>query len=341
MNQKIREFFQSEGFTEVETPNLVSQLGSEPHIDLFQSQFYEEGNPNRCCELYLIPSPEFAMKKILASGLAPIFQISKVWRNGEYWSNSPRHNPEFTLLEWYRRGEGAEKIMQDMENLIPYLAKNFHESCHSEWGEKTFIWKPPFQRISIPQAFEQFAGIQLSTKWDPNTLEKQAKEIGLNFSQQDEWKTKKFPEMQWERIFWQIFFERIEKHLPPDRPYFLVDFPVPLASYAKLKEPHFDRADRFELFLGNVEVANGFSEIMDPQDQKERFYRDNQIRAALGKKTNPVDMEYIDYLSYGIQPAAGVALGLDRLLMVLCNEPDIRNVLAFPFSPGFSSRQKP
>jgi lysyl-tRNA synthetase class 2 len=241
---------------------------------------------------YLLPSPELHMKSLLAAGFERIFQISPRHRKGERGS---RHLPEFTLLEWYRANADYRALMSDCEKLFQVLQACFGDGLHYQ-GTRIDL-APPWQRLRVREAFRLFAS------WDP-WLEPDPDRFELDFA------------------------EKVIPALAGSRPVFLVDFPELAASLARLKEDEAGTAERFELFVGGLELANGFSELTDPVEQRRRFERANLRRAALGKGPIEMPCRFLDHLSR-MPPSAGIALGMDRLAMLFTNSSHIEEVVAF------------
>jgi len=294
----IRRFFKARGFVEVETPLLVSHPGMEPHLEVFETELRTAGG--RRHRAFLTTSPEYAMKKLLAAGLPRIFQVCKAFRNGEEFSRG--HNPEFTMLEWYRANADYTALMVDCEELLGELG-----------GEK---FRGPWERLSVEEAFKRYAGIELA-----------------------ELDSRVGPDTTWEQAFHLVLLNDVEPNLGRERPTILYDYPIQLAALARAKpdDPRF--AERFELFAGGLELANAFSELTDPVEQRRRLEAEREERIALGRTVYDVDDDFIRALEAGIPPSAGIALGLDRLVMLLTGAPSIRNVLWFPADEVFRNGQ--
>jgi lysyl-tRNA synthetase class 2 len=287
----IRAFFDSRGYLEVETPIMVAKPGMEPHLEPFETETIDpKGNRYRS---FLITSPEYAMKKLLAAGFPRIYQLTKCFRNGEDFGG--RHNPEFTMLEWYRAGADYRDLMEETEELVAAAGKAVG---------RTFAW--PFERLSVETAFRKYA--------DRDALE----------LAEDE------PE------YHRIFLNEIEPRLGEDRPTFLHDYPASMAALSRTaKDPRF--AERFELYIDGLEVANAFSELTDAKEQKRRLEEEREFRKKLGRNPYDLDLDFIAALESGMPESAGIALGVDRLVMALLGEKDIGRTLAFPASDVYTS----
>ena len=317
LNSIIRKFFTEKNFLEVETPTLTQEPDPSPHIQPLKTEIQLNESLSSVNEFYLISSPEFSMKSLLCCDFKEIFTICKVFRNQE---TGKIHQPEFTLLEWYRAYENGNRIQKDTEDLIEMVAHSFFGKFKSTWQGIDFSWKSPFEKIRLEDAFMDLAKMNLLPEESSKEFQKRAKDQGIKFSSNH---------LSWGEIFTQIFIEKIEPKLPPNRPFFLIDYPKKEAALAKIKKNSV-WADRFELYLGQIELGNGFSELNDPQEQKCRFEEDLQIRTVLNKEAVPIPENFLTHLAYGMPPSAGIALGLDRLLMVLCNKSNLKEVLPFP-----------
>jgi lysyl-tRNA synthetase class 2 len=249
-----------------------------------------------CGDRYLQTSPELCMKRLLAAGYGRIFQICHCWRAGERGS---LHHPEFTMLEWYRSHADYDDLMNDCEGLLASLLQNMGTAKASRFlfGGRTIDITPPWPRITVAEAFKTLADTDVND----------ALERGL---------------------FDEILVERIEPRLGQECPCFLVDFPAPLAALARLKESDRRVAERFELYIAGIELANAFSELTDQEEQGARFLLDKEKRRTLGKSDYPLPHHFLDALPH-MPPSAGIALGIDRLVMILTDSVSIDEVVAF------------
>ena len=238
---------------------------------------------------FLQTSPELAMKRLLAAGHIRLFQICRVWRAAERGS---RHLPEFTLLEWYRARADYHALMQDCEKLLTRLVPQQHLA----WQGQVFDLAPPWERLPVQDAFRRFAGM----------------------TPQQALRTGRFDE---------ILTERVEPQLGRKKPTFLIEYPTELAALARTKPDDPTVAERFELYIGGLEVANAFSELNDPVEQRRRFQRDEEQRRAAGKAPVPLPEPFLKELET-LPAAAGIALGIDRLVMLLTDQADIAEVVA-------------
>ncbi|MBW2261008.1 MAG: EF-P lysine aminoacylase GenX [Deltaproteobacteria bacterium] len=273
----IRSFLDDLGYVEVETPCLVPATVPETHIDLFE---VKDG-------LLLAASPEPHMKRLLAGGCERIYQITRAFRAGE---RGRWHNPEFTILEWYRAGAGHLDLMEETEALLTVL-------CAAAQREA-----PPIVRMTVDDAFERWAGWKPSRAWD-------------------------------EERFMRDMVERVEPRLAGLGSVFLHDYPAAAASLARLSPANPEVCERFELYVDGIEIANAFSELTDPAEQRRRLDEANEKREAQGRPAYPVDKPFIEALEDGLPPCAGIAIGVDRLVAVLLDLDGIDEAMAFPW-PG-------
>jgi lysyl-tRNA synthetase class 2 len=309
------------GYEEVETPCLVPVPGMEPHIRAFEAEFTPEtgGAPRR---LYLHTSPEYAMKRLLADGWSRIFQIAHVFRNGEV---SATHNPEFTMLELYRAGTDYRGVMEDLEQVVAACARTLHPrgEARLERGGAAVDLEPPFERLAVAHAFSARAGIDLAAcGGDAALLRAAARSRGYDAGPEGE---------GFDDAFFRVFLAAIEPTLGWPRPTYLVDWPASMAALARLKPGDSRWAERFELYVAGMELANGFSELNDAGEQRRRLVEEQALRRRLGRPAHPLDERFLE--AVGRMPdAGGVALGLDRLLMLLAGAARIEEVLLFPAS---------
>lgn len=307
LNARVRTFFATRGVLEVETPIVSAAATTDPHVDSLTTVFIGPGAP-RGEPRYLHTSPEFPMKRLLAAGSGPIYQLCKVFRQGEL---GRRHNPEFTLLEWYRPGLDHRALMEEVDALVRSVSE----------GER--VWGPTLQ-ISYGEAFREYVGVDPHAA-DGAALQASAREhglgdiVGLGSGERDGWLE-------------LLQAEVLEPHLPRGRPVFIYDFPASQAALARVRAGNPPVAERFELYLDGMELANGFHELGDAAEQRGRFAADMTRRHSASGATVPMDERLLAALAHGIPDCAGVALGVDRLLMVLLNASRIDEVLAFPFA---------
>ncbi len=311
-----RAFFAGRDFLEVETPVLQVSPGLEPHLMAFATELVAADRQSSR-PLYLHTSPEFAMKKLLATGLPRIFQLAHVFRNGERAST---HSPEFTMLEWYRTG-AYEQIVADTAALLGELAAVAGKSVVSWRGIDCDLSAEP-EIVTVSQAFAEFAdGIDLlATVGDMPALIAEARRIGVRVGEGD----------RWDDLVLRILAERIEPRLGAGRPSFLAEYPVEMAALARVKPGNPMVAERVELYIAGVEIANGFGELTDAAEQRRRFIADMDLKEQLYGQRYPLDEEFLAALEYGLPDSAGMALGFDRLVMLLAGAERIDDILWVP-----------
>lgn len=332
--QKIRDFFVVRGFVDVETPGLVRLPGMEPYLDVFKTQFvgptaHQKSLPGQGVvqeDMYLITSPEYALKKLLVAGFEKIFEITKSYRNKE--TMSELHNPEFTILEWYRAYASYEDIMKDMEELVLELARSgivgdggaSDGSVTIRYGEHMIDVTGPWLRLKVKDAFKEYAGVSYEDFEDVEKLRKVVEGKGYKV-------TKETP---FEDLFFLLFMNEIEPKLGFDKPVIIYEYPASMAALSK-KCAHDPRyAERFEVYIAGMELCNAFTELNDPLEQEARLQQERHERLKMGKEDYAVDQSFLRALQFGMPPSGGIALGVDRLMMLLTNTPDINNILFFP-----------
>jgi lysyl-tRNA synthetase class 2 len=319
LSAEVRRVLGGMGYEEVETPCLVPAPGMEPNIHAFRADFAPEGG-GAPTPLWLHTSPEFAMKRLLAAGLPRIFQLSRVFRNGEV---SPTHNPEFTMLELYRAGTDYAGIMADLERLVEACARALSPdgAPRAVRGGVTLDLAAPFERLSVEEAFRRHAGVELAACGnDAGRLAEAARRAGLDPGP---------PGEPFDDVFFRVMLDAVEPRIGQGRPCFLVDWPAPMAALSRVRrdDPRF--AERFELYAGGVELANGFSELTDADEQRRRLVEEQGQRRRLGRPVLPLDERFLAALRQ-MPEAGGVAVGLDRLLMLLVGAESVADVLLFP-----------
>jgi elongation factor P--(R)-beta-lysine ligase len=315
----IRAFFAQAGFVEVDTPALQASPGLEPHLHAFATNLVAPGGQGR--PLYLHTSPEFAMKKLLAAGMTRIYQLAHAFRNGERGS---LHHPEFMMLEWYRAAASYRDLMADCEGLL--------RAALAAGGGASFAWRgrtadpaAPWERLSVAEAFARHCGIDLlATCADPaaprlERLAEVARPIGIA----------PHPGDDWEDLFFRIFLDRIEPRLGIGAPTILYDYPLAMAALARAKPEDARLAERFELYVCGLELANGFGELTDAAEQRRRFVRDQARRRARYGTAYPIDEDFLAALEH-MPESAGIAMGVDRLVMLACGADRIDDVMWAP-----------
>jgi lysyl-tRNA synthetase class 2 len=314
----VREFFDGRGYFEVDTPLLAHDRAIDPHLAPFVVE-------HRAGPLYLQTSPEFAMKRLLAAGAEAIYQIGHVFRADEL---GKRHNPEFTMVEWYRAGDTYMEQMQVVEDLVVAVFRAAVEA-RATASQTPFDVKAsqvpavPFRRTSYRDAFAAHAGRD-GLLLGPGELAELARSRhvavpeSLEAADRDGWLN-------------LLLAELVEPNLGIDRPEFLFDYPVSQAALARIRREDPPVAERFELYIGGVELCNGYHELTDAGELRRRIDAESQRRVAGGDSPLPVSNRLLAAMDAGLPACAGVALGFDRLMMLAAGASSVADVLPFPF----------
>jgi elongation factor P--(R)-beta-lysine ligase len=286
---EVRRFFGERGFLEVDTPQRSAECGTETHVE-----------PIRSAEAYLVTSPELHMKRLLAGGVPRLFGLIHCFRDGE---RGRWHSPEFLMLEWYRAFAGYTAVLEDTERLVQTLQQHVNGSSSLLLASGARVdLQLPFLRLSVREAFARFAG------------ERDAAELAARDEDQ----------------YFQLLVDRVEPGLAElGRPVFLYDYPASQAALARLSPADPAVAERFELYVGEVELCNGYGELTDASEQRARCESDRERRQSLGRPVPAVPERFIAALEQGMPPASGNALGLDRLIMLLAGQERIDQVMPF------------
>ena len=295
---KIREFFDQRDFVEVTTPCLVTAPDPAVHLDSFETQVKIPGGETR--KLYLSTSPEHHMKRLVAAGMERIYQLTPFFRDGEM---TDLHNPEFLGLEWYETGTSVEECMQRTEQLVAHV--------HPEL-------KVPFKRLTVAEALRELGGVEVSP--DFSDLHAALSAAGVTNDPSD----------SFDDLVNRALIERVEPKLPGLGPVFLCDYPAQMAALSRLRPENPAVAERFELFAGGLELCNGYGELTDAEEQKRRFLSQLEERRLLGKAVTPVDQAFLKALEDGLPACSGCALGVDRLVMLVCGRKKLEEVMPFP-----------
>jgi len=278
----IREYFDSQGFVEVETPLRIPANAPEEHID-----------PCASADMFLHTSPEICMKRLLSQGYEKIYQICRCWRTGERGS---RHLPEFTMLEWYRANADYTALMRDCEDLLLHVSTSIGMPGSIEYEQKSVQLDAGFTKITVRNAF-----------------------INCMLDMEEALRNDRFDE---------LMVTTIEPSLPQAKPVLLLDYPIEMAALARPKPDNPQVAERFELYAGGMELANGFSELNDADEQRKRFENANQKRVEAGLPPLPLPEPFLRDLP-SMPPSAGIALGIDRLVMLFTGASRIDDVITF------------
>jgi lysyl-tRNA synthetase class 2 len=305
----IRKFLDGQGFMEVETPMLVSNAGGaaarpfETHFNALNEDFK------------LRISLELYLKRLIVGGLERVYEIGRVFRNEGL---DTRHNPEFTLMELYQAYTDYHGMMDLTENLYRYVAKEVTGSEVITYGEHTMDLSKPFERISMVDAVKKYAGVDFDAIHSTEDAKKLADEHHIEYEARHE-----------KGDILNLFFEEyVEEHLI--QPVFIMDHPVEISPLTKKKPENPEYVERFEFFMNGWEMANAYSELNDPIDQRERFEAQERLLAAGDEEANHTDEDFLNALSIGMPPTGGIGFGIDRMVMMMTDSGAIRDVLLFP-----------
>jgi elongation factor P--(R)-beta-lysine ligase len=310
VENQIRAFFNGEGFLETRTPLLAPCPGMEPHIRPFGVVSIPGDTP----KYYLPTSPEFAMKKLLVGGLEKIFQITPAFRDEPV---SVTHLPEFTMLEWYRAYAGYDDIMSDVENLFSSLAQSLLKKDTITYQGKEISVRKPWPRLKIRDLFKKYADVDLADA-NREKLASVCKGFSLSVN----------PDETWDDLYFKIWLNQIEPHLPSDQAVFVYRYPPSQAALSVTdRDPDGSVwAKRFEVYMGGIELANAFEELTDAVEQRKRFEKDMKLRSdtyGASFPITPTDEAFLNALEQGMPPSGGIAMGVDRMIMLFADEPDI------------------
>lgn len=308
--QKIREYLTSQGFLEVETPMLQPQAGgasAKPFITHHNSLDMD---------MFLRIAPELYLKRLMVGGLSEkIFEINRCFRNEGI---DTRHNPEFTLLELYQAYVDYNEMMALTENMISSIAQDVLGTMKIKFGDKEIDLTPPWDRKTMLGAIKEYTGIDFNAFYTVQEAATEAKRMGVETEDTD----------NWGQILDKIFEEKVEPHLI--QPIHIIDYPRDISPLAKIHRDNDRLTERFESRINGWEVANAFSELTDPIDQRYRFEAQAKAKAAGDEEACDIDEDYIQALEYGLPPTGGLGVGIDRLVMLLTDSQSIREVIAFP-----------
>lgn len=310
LRRAIRDYFDALGFLEVETGQLVGEPGQEPTLEPFCTG-----------DRFLVTSPELRMKRLLAAGYERIYELSHAYRGG-VGELTDWHHPEFTLLEWYRAFAAGDALIPDLEGLFREAALRLTGSAEFRRGDRRIDLTAPFERLQVSAAFAEYAGIDLEPFLDGEVerFRASARRAGFSVSEEESGET----------LFFRIFLDRVEGRLGLERPTILSGYPLQMAALATVDEDDPRLASRFECYALGVELANAFTELNDPEEQQQRFLAERERKRRDGLDPGPMPERFLAALGRGMPPSAGIALGVDRLLMLIIGCERIADTLPFP-----------
>lgn len=316
----IRSWFLAQNFDEVETNQLQISPGNETHLLGLSTIFTDPSLEEH--ELFFATSPEFSCKKLIAAGMKNIFEFARVFRNRD---QSKIHSPEFTMLEWYRANMPYEKTIQDTLDICKIAAKSIGSEFYRNKNLEINI-EQPAEFITLQEAFLKYANIDLLATISDEGEENRdlfanlCKEQNIKISEDDNWSD----------IFTKVLVEKIEPNLGKECPTILYEYPLPEGALARKSPNNSKVVERFELYICGVEIANGFGELIDSDEQRKRFEASMQKQKELYGKSYPIDEDLLEALKY-MPPTSGVALGFDRLIMLITGANNIEDVNFTPF----------
>lgn len=306
----IRDFFTDRDFLEVETPMMHPIVGGAT------AKPFETFHNALDMPLFLRIAPELYLKRLVVGGMERVFELNRNFRNEGV---STKHNPEFTMIEWYMAYADYNVLMDMIEELVVTIAKKFNNSNSLEFNELTVDLSAPWKRISMEESLYEIGGVPRGVIDGYDNAKKYAESLKFEISK----------DAGWGKIIELLFEELVEEKLI--NPTFIIDYPKEISPLAKSKESNPELTDRFELFIAKMEIANGFNELNDPIDQSERFLKQIELADSGDEEAmKMMDSDFITALEYGLPPTAGAGLGIDRLVMLITGQSSIRDVLLFP-----------
>jgi lysyl-tRNA synthetase class 2 len=305
----IRQYLNQKGFIEVETPVLQSAAGgalAKPFVTHHKALDRD---------FFLRIALELYLKRLIVGGFDKVYEIGRVFRNEGL---STKHNPEFTMLETYEAYADYNDVMKMVEEMISTVCQQVHGTTEVKIGEQTVNFRPPWPRINLRESVKQYSGIDFVQYPKVDLLRSKMQEMGMAID----------PKKNWAKLVDELVSTYVEPNLIS--PCFMVDYPVSLSPLAKTRADNPRVVERFEGFAGGFEIANAFTELNDPLEQRQRFEEQLKDREGYGDEEWSVDEDFLEALEYGMPPTGGLGIGIDRLVMVLTNQPSIREVILFP-----------
>ena len=308
--ERIRAFFQSQGFLEVDTPILVPVAGGA-HARPFITHHNTLDQ-----QLYLRIATELYLKRLIIGGFDKVYELGRVFRNEGIDQD---HNPEFTLLESYQAYADYNDIMTMVESLVSTVAMEVLGTTHVQYGDQLIDFAPPWKRVDFRQELKDLSGVDIDAYTDDESLKHRAAELGLDIEPKD----------GRAKVIDKLFSSYVEPRLA--QPTFVLDYPVIMSPLAKAKPDSPGYVERFEAFAAGMEIANSYTELNDPAVQRERFENQEALRLMLGDdETDRLDEDFLIALEYGMPPTGGLGMGIDRLVMLLAGQTSIRDIMLFP-----------
>lgn len=317
----IRSFFDEKQFHEVETPILIGNPPAESYVDVFQTTLISR--MKQITPAYLSTSPEIALKKLIVAGIGNCYSITKSFRNQE--TDSTIHTPEFTILEWYRVSKTYMDIMDDCEQLLLSINNALGKNHVLSYQGVSFDLNKKWERISVVEAFAKYANVDLYAFFDMKNAQHIATKKGYTVSTSN----------TWEELYNQIFLNEVEPHLGVTTPTIIYDSPSAMGALCQTKSSDSRFVERFELYIGGLELGDCYGELTNWKEQETRFEKELLEVKRLGKTIYEYDHDFIDALKEGMPPTSGIAVGLDRLIMLFADTKTIQETQLFPYQELF------
>ena len=312
--RRIREFFWSKNFVEGDTPIAVRLPSMEPYLSPVEINIHDPSG--KAFPFFLHTSPEFALKKLLAVGFPKVFEISKCFRDYEEFGNT--HNTEFTMLEWYRAPGEMSDFMDDTEEMFKYVATGIgYQVSSMKYKGNEIDLNQTWDRKTMKEIWLEYVGVNLDEYLTIETLKSLVEKKGYSTEGLE----------AYEDLFFKIFLNEVESFLGREKPIFVYNYPTSLCSLSRICEDDPRYAERAELYIGGLEIANGFGELGDPALQKKLLEEDRNTKIRLGKPVWDVDPDFIAALESGFPKASGIALGVDRMVMLFTGAHSIDEVI--------------
>ncbi len=305
----IRQFLNQRGFLEVETPVLQPSAGGALALPFITHHHALDQ------DFYLRIATELHLKRLIIGGFDKVYELGRIFRNEGI---STKHNPEFTTLESYEAYADYNNVMKMLEKMVSKISKKVLGTSKVEFGDNIINFKPPWQRISLRQAIEKYSGIDFDKFLDADSLRAEMLKLKMEVD----------PQKDRGRLVDELISTFVEPNLI--QPTFLLDYPVEMSPLAKAKPDDERLVERFEAFAGGMEIANAFTELNDPVEQRQRFLKQQEERQSQNEEVETIDEDFLLALEYGMPPTGGLGVGIDRLVMLLTNQQSIREVILFP-----------
>lgn len=322
INHAVRTFFHERGYLEVETPLMVRSPGMEPNLTPFETIVIEPNGTKHTATL--ATSPEYSLKKLLGMGMEKVFSLSKVFRNEEEFGGT--HNPEFTMLEWYQQGKDYQACMDETEALVRFVEQEITNSKF-EIPNNSQITNDQFQKLRVRDLFLKYLDLDLDSA-GAQSMQVACRTHEIHFT----------PDDSLSDLYYRLFLAKIEPFLESE-PIFVYDYPIHQAAMAQLTSDG-KYSQRFELYINGLELCNGYTELTDAVEQRQRFIIEAEERRLAGKIVHPIDENLLSLLPSLQIPTYGNALGVDRLHMILTGTTEIKDVILFPATDLFKKKSQ-